>query len=216
MKKKAAILILSCVFVLAQSVLGLAAGSPSTSGGSGGGGGGGGYSGKVRPATNTTNLPKTPDTLPLTPAVAAPAVDAATVQAKTAALEGKQVVSAEAFNSYKNDIAEPLVFINKNPQEFKLLTFADETEKSENYSMLTTFREVYVNDGAGNAYAAKTGECIVIHVPALTREMKVFLVYVNPVTGKLVKVSAAGVNYDTQQVLVDVSIPGAFTIVYEK
>ena len=83
--------------------------------------------------------------------------------------------------------------------------------------MLTGFQEVNVADAqTGEKITPAAGQCVAISVPALMPGMRVYLLYVDPLTCMTVKVEAKGVDYANQQVLVDASVPGAFSIVYER
>lgn len=242
MKKKALVLGLAAALTLSQAAMAIAAGSITVSGGSGGSSGGGGgksdltsgntvvvnsETGQVSSTgtgtTTTTTASQDTVNAPLLSVAGGPATGAAAVAApqvtqdevaqKTAGLAGYVTSVTANYSEYAAGAANAIRAVNANPAALATLPSAEDLSQ---YVMLTSFQEVNVADAQGTSVAPSAGQCVSISVPALMPGMQVYLLYVDPLTCMTVKVQAAGVDYANQQVLVDASVPGAFTIVYSR
>ena len=240
MKKKALVLGLAAALTLSQAAMAIAAGSITVSGGSGGSSGGGGgksdltsgntvvvnsETGQVSSTGTGTTTTASQDTVnaPLLSVAGGPATGAAAVAApqvtqdevaqKTAGLAGYATSVTANYSEYAAGAANAIRAVNANPAALATLPSAEDLSQ---YVMLTSFQEVNVADAQGISVAPSAGQCVSISVPALMPGMQVYLLYVDPLTCMTVKVQAAGVDYANQQVLVDASVPGAFTIVYSR
>lgn len=147
-------------------------------------------------------------------ASAAPEVSQTEVAAQTASLSGYNTSVTNTYADYAIGASNAINAVNANPAALASLP---STENLSQYVMLTGFQEVNVADAqTGEKITPAAGQCVAISVPALMPGMRVYLLYVDPLTCMTVKVEAKGVDYANQQVLVDASVPGAFSIVYER
>lgn len=243
MRKKALVLGLALALALSQAALAVGAGSPGVSNGSGGpektdlttdstttinsetgqtevnNHGSETQDGSTAAAENqdTANGPSL--SVPGGPATgqsaaAAPEVNLEDAAAMTAPLSGYNVSTTNTYAGYADGAAAAINAVNANPAS---LTALPSNEDLTQYSMLTAFQEVSVTDAqTGAKVTPAAGQCVAISVPALQPGMRVYLLYVDPLTCLTVRVEARGVDYVNHTVLVDASVPGAFSIVYQR
>lgn len=243
MRKKALVLSLAAVLSLSQAALAIGAGSPTVSNGIGGAHrvdgtadpyllidhetGSTTVMGRQSGGTQTvTEDAVSQDKVngPLVSVDGGPSTGAGAPAAKEITQEeaAAQAVSLTGYNTsitstytgYEAGAVNAINSVNANPAALATLPSA---ENLSQYVMLTGFQEVNVTDAqTGERVNVSAGQCIAIYVPALMPGMRVYLLYVDPQTCMTVKVQARGVDYAKQLVYVDASVPGAFTIVYER
>ncbi|MDO5416765.1 MAG: hypothetical protein Q4F29_06160 [Lachnospiraceae bacterium] len=138
--------------------------------------------------------------------VAAKEVSVDEMKQASAGVSGR-VSTTTQYTGYVAGAVNAINAVNANPATVAALPSNDDLTK---VAMLTGFQQINV---AGTP--AKAGDYLTIEVPSLQPGMKIYLLYVDPTNGMTRKICASGVNFDQKLVMVDATIQGVFSIVYE-